>query len=75
MPQSNQCRFHRVDVQPTLVGEWSLIREWEHIGQQDRVVISTFPTAAEADAAIRRKRVQKERPGYFRLPPLAPSAS
>ena len=67
VPERNQFRFYRLDLQPTLFGQWSFIREWGRIGQEGRVVISTFPTAAEADSAMQRKHRQKERRGYCTL--------
>jgi predicted DNA-binding WGR domain protein len=30
---SNMARFYKLDVQPTLFGEWSLVREWGRIGR------------------------------------------
>jgi predicted DNA-binding WGR domain protein len=29
----NMARFCKLDVQPTLFGEWSLVREWGRIGR------------------------------------------
>jgi predicted DNA-binding WGR domain protein len=49
---------------PTLFGEWSLIREWGRIGQRGRIVLDTFATPDEAEAALEAKRVEKQRRGY-----------
>ncbi len=27
-PKRNKRRFYRLSVKPTLVGEWSLVKEW-----------------------------------------------
>ena len=32
----NMHRYYRLDVQPNLFGEWSLVREWGRIGQAGR---------------------------------------
>jgi predicted DNA-binding WGR domain protein len=29
----NMSRFYKLDVQPTLFGEWSLVKEWGRIGR------------------------------------------
>lgn len=60
----NQFRFYRLDLQPTLFGEWSLIREWGRIGRQGRVVTHTFRTEEEACSALDRKVMGKCRRGY-----------
>jgi hypothetical protein len=39
----NMARFYKLDVQPTLFGEWALVCEWGRIGQ-DGTVRAT-PTA------------------------------
>ena len=31
--EKNMERFYKLDVQPTLFGEWSLVREWGRIGR------------------------------------------
>lgn len=64
VPEKNQFRFYRMDVQPTLFNEWSLVREWGRIGRQGRVVIDTFGTLDEAHSAFDRKAAEKQRRGY-----------
>ena len=33
----NMARFYKLDVQPTLFGEWSLVREWARTGRSGTV--------------------------------------
>ena len=40
----NMARFYKLDAQPTLFGEWSLIREWGRIGRAGTVLIEAHPT-------------------------------
>jgi predicted DNA-binding WGR domain protein len=65
VPEKNQQRFYLLRLVPTLFGEWSLIREWGRIGQQGRMVLDTFATPDEAEAALEAKRAEKQRRGYY----------
>ncbi len=60
----NMRRFYRLDVQPTLFGEFALVREWGRIGQPGQVRSNPFPTAAEAEAALARQYRAKKSRGY-----------
>lgn len=60
----NMARFYALDVQPTLFGEWSLVREWGRIGQSGQQRIAVYETEGEATAALQRQRQIKERRGY-----------
>jgi predicted DNA-binding WGR domain protein len=42
-----------------------LIREWGRIGQQGRIVLDTFVTPNEAEAALEAKKAEKQRRGYY----------
>ena len=64
IPEKNQFRFYRMDLQPTLFGEWSVVREWGRISRQGRVVIDTFRTEHEANSALLQKFSEKRRKGY-----------
>ncbi len=64
VPEKNRRRFYVLRLAPTLFGEWSLVREWGRIGQQGRVVLDTFATPGEAEAALEAKRAEKQRRGY-----------
>ena len=48
-PIENMARFYKLDVQPTLFDEWSLIREWGRIGQSGNVQVEIFGTRGTAD--------------------------
>jgi predicted DNA-binding WGR domain protein len=65
VPEKNQQRFYLLRLAPTLFGEWSLIREWGRIGQQGRIVLDTFDTPDEAEAALEAKKAKKQRRGYY----------
>ena len=62
--EKNVSRFYRLDVQPDLFGQWSLLREWGRIGSPGTLLVQPFPTQAEADAACVRLCRLKERKGY-----------
>ncbi|WP_245427740.1 WGR domain-containing protein [Pleomorphomonas carboxyditropha] len=51
-------------MQPTLFGEWSLVREFGRIGSPGRVVATNHHTFAQASAALESLRAAKERKGY-----------
>ena len=49
-PDRNMARFYTMSVQPTLFGEWALLREWGRIGSAGRLVQRCF--ASEQEAAL-----------------------
>ena len=57
-------RYYRMDVQPDLFGQWSLMREWGRIGSSGQMRSLPFPNPAEAEAALDKQRRAKERRGY-----------
>lgn len=63
-PARNMARFYLLTVQPTLFGQYALVREWGRIGRPGTVRETPYPTAAEAEAALVRQRQLKERRGY-----------
>jgi len=63
----NCFRFYRLEVRPTLFGEWSLIRQWGRIGSWGRCAISSYATRDEACAAEARMVRMKTRRGYVCL--------
>ena len=67
----NMARYYSMTVQPTLFGEWSLLREWGRIGCAGRLVSTRY--ASESDAVIAMGRVlkAKQRRGYA-FKPRAP---
>lgn len=60
----NMARFYKLDVQPTLFGEWSVIREWGRIGRAGTVRIEVYPTRGTADLAVVAHFNRKTRKGY-----------
>ena len=43
----NMARFYKLDIQPTLFGEWSLVREWGRIGRPGTVASNSSPAAEQ----------------------------
>jgi predicted DNA-binding WGR domain protein len=60
----NMRRFHRLDVQPDLFGQWCLIREWGRVGRAGQVRTVPYLTAAEAQAALALQQRVKDRRGH-----------
>ena len=54
----NMARFYALDLQPTLFGEWALVKEWGRIGQagQSRSVIYAEQKAAASALERELKR-------------------
>jgi predicted DNA-binding WGR domain protein len=62
--EKNMARFYKLDVQPTLFGEWTVIREWGRIGRGGTARSTPYDNVEEADAARNQQRQVKERRGY-----------
>lgn len=60
----NMARFYTMSLQPTLFGEWSLVREWGRIGRGGQVKATPYSAKAEAEAALEKLRAAKVRKGY-----------
>ena len=60
----NIARFYKLDVQPTLFGEWSLVREWGKICHAARISVEQHETRDPADVAMITKWAQKLKRGY-----------
>ena len=63
----NMARFYCLDVQPTLFGEWALLREWGRIGRAGQSRRALFGGEAEAQAALGKELKKRDRRGYERL--------
>jgi predicted DNA-binding WGR domain protein len=63
-PAKNKRRFYAMSVEPTLFGEWDLVREWGRIGRGGRVRHDMFRSAGEARNALATLARQKARRGY-----------
>jgi predicted DNA-binding WGR domain protein len=64
-PTKNMQRFYRLQITPTLFGEWSLMREWGRIGSPGRLRCDSFASEAEARAAARVIIRIRARHGYI----------
>ena len=62
-PDRNMARFYAMSLQPTLFGEWALLREWGRIGSTGRLVTGCFATEPEAAVALEKQRATKLRKG------------
>jgi predicted DNA-binding WGR domain protein len=60
----NMSRFYKLDVQPTLFGEWSLVREWGRLGSAGRVCTRMFRSRGKADIALASIWTRKLKKGY-----------
>jgi predicted DNA-binding WGR domain protein len=60
----NMARFYKLDVQPSLFGGWSLVREWGRVGRGGTVRIETHSTRGNADIALISKWAEKRKRGY-----------
>lgn len=60
----NMARYYRMSVQPTLFGEWAVVREWGRIGQGGHVLTVPFSSEAEASDTLASIEHIKRRRGY-----------
>ncbi|MCL4068933.1 WGR domain-containing protein [Pseudomonas sp. GX19020] len=63
-PERNMRRFYAAEIQPTLFGGVSVVRRWGRIGGPGRVMLETFDHAEEAQAALTKLVMAKQRRGY-----------
>ncbi len=63
-PARNMARFYVLDIQPTLFGEWALVREWGRIGSAGRLVSGRFASEQEAALAMAEHLEAKLSKGY-----------
>jgi predicted DNA-binding WGR domain protein len=63
-PTRNMARFYTMALQPTLFGDWALLREWGRIGSAGRLVSSRFASEQEAALAMAGHLKAKLRKGY-----------
>ena len=62
--EANCFRYYHLDIQSTLFGSWSLVRQWGRIGTWGRQATSLFETWDEAEEAQARIVNSKRRRGY-----------
>lgn len=65
--QANCFRFYRLDLQPSLFGGCSLVRQWGRIGTWGRQAISLFETWDAAERERSRFVKLKSRRGYVEV--------
>ena len=63
-PARNMARFYAVTVQPTLFGQWALVRRWGRINTDGRRVEEWFSELPPALAAAANQVEAKRRRGY-----------
>ena len=63
-PARNMARFYTMALQPTLFGDWALLREWGRIGSAGRLVSSRFASEEEAALAMAEHLKAKLSKGY-----------
>ncbi len=66
-PELNMARFYGIEMQPTLFGEMSVLRNWGRIGTRGRAMMVTYEDAAQATAALVKLHEQKHRRGYVEI--------
>lgn len=57
-------RYYRLDVQPDLFAACCVVREWGRVGRGGQMRSEPFVNAADAQAALQKQRIAKERRGY-----------
>jgi predicted DNA-binding WGR domain protein len=53
-PAKRMHRFHRLDVQPDLFGQWCLMREWGRIGSTGPGALNPLPYQAAGTGRARQ---------------------
>lgn len=60
----NIARFYKLDIQPTLFGEWSIVGEWGRIGLAPTVRTETVSSRGVADLAVAMRWTKELKKGY-----------
>jgi predicted DNA-binding WGR domain protein len=63
-PACNMARFYGLAVEPTLFGEWVLMRCWGRIGTAGQGRLHTFASQSDALAEQGRMAQRKRQRGY-----------
>lgn len=73
----NMARYYVLSVEPTLLGDAALVREWGRMGHAGRRRIDLYATAAEARQALSTWLERKLRRGYIarQEPKVQPSSN
>lgn len=63
-PACNMARFYELAVEPSLFGDWLLVRRWGRIGTRGRVRLLSFGRRDEAEQCLGDLAGRKRRHGY-----------
>ena len=63
-PAKNMARFYAIDIQPTLFGDWAVIRRWGRIGTHGRTAETWFAGQDPAVSCADDHETAKRRRGY-----------
>ncbi len=63
-PSKNMARFYTIDIQPTLFGDWAVVRSWGRIGGKGRSNETWFPAAPPALGCLEKQAAAKRGRGY-----------
>jgi predicted DNA-binding WGR domain protein len=63
-PDRNMARFYTMSLQPTLFGEWALLREWGGIDSAGRLLSTRFASEQQAALAMAEHLKAKQSKGY-----------
>ena len=63
-PEKGKRRFYSLSVQPTLFGEWALVREWGRVGRSGRIRCDLYGSAGQALDALAVLARRKQQRGY-----------
>jgi len=63
-PEKNMARFYTIGLQPTLFGDWAVVRRWGRIGTFGRTQETWFSEPSPALACASRFEKTKRRRGY-----------
>ena len=66
-PEANEARFYLIQVGPSLVDRYAVLRIWGRIGGQQRQMANPCLSAEEARALARRIVRKRLRRGYRRV--------
>lgn len=63
-PERNMARWYSVHLQPTLFGEWSVIRSWGRLEQRGQSLERVCETEEEARNLVGYIKAKKLKRGY-----------
>ncbi len=66
-PGKNMRRFYAMSLQPTLFGEWAVVRSWGRIGTIGHIRLDIHDGPGEAIDAISEIKNMKIKRGYLQI--------